>query len=364
MLAHELRNPLAPIRNGLQIMRLANNKDSRMETVCAMLERQVHHLVRLVDDLLDVSRITRGKIQLCKERLDFVGMVKRAVDTCRPLLDERQHRLVLSLPSEPVWLEADPVRLEQILMNLLNNAVKYTPPGGEIHVSGQRDKGEVLLCVRDNGVGITLELLPRVFDIFTQADQSLARTQGGLGIGLTLVRSLVHLHGGSVQAQSAGLGQGTEFVVRLPALAEVPVPTEPARPPAGCEAPSLRVLVVDDNLDAGQSLAMLLQLSGHEVSLTYDGPSALEVAETFQPQVVLLDIGMPEMDGYQVAERLRSRGGADLVLVAITGYGQEADRRRSRAAGFDHHLVKPVDGASFLAMLAAHGASPKPRPVT
>ena len=317
-----------------------------------MLERQVNHMVRLVDDLLDVSRVARGKIQLCKQRRDFASVVEGAVETCRPLIDERRHRLIVSLPPGPVWIEADSVRLEQVVANLLNNAAKYTPTGGIIRVGGHLDGDEVILRVRDNGIGIAPELLPHIFEMFMQADNSLARTQGGLGIGLTLVQLLVQLHGGSVQALSPGTGLGAEFVVRLPGIPGETAPAEPPLPPPGRTLGSFRVLVVDDNMDAAQSLARLLELSGHVVHTRNDGAGALEAVGTFRPQIVLLDIGMPGMDGYEVAERLRSAGSPDLLLVAITGYGRDEDRRRSKAAGFDLHMVKPVDAQALMMQLA------------
>jgi signal transduction histidine kinase/PleD family two-component response regulator len=359
MLAHELRNPLAPILNALHILRLSGTDSEDAEKARETAERQVRHMVRLVDDLLDVSRITRGKIELRKEPVELAGVVARAVESSRPLLDGRSHRLEVSAVPEGVWVEADPTRLEQILANLLNNAAKYTEPGGRIWLTARQDNGAVEVRVKDTGIGLAPDMLPRVFEPFVQVDQSLERAQGGLGIGLTLVRSLVEMHGGTVQAQSAGLGQGSEFVVRLPVLA--PSAAAAARPVAATE-PSpvrpLRVLLVDDHKDSAESLATVLRLQGQEVNLAHDGPSALAAAQAFRPEVVLLDIGLPGMDGYQVAQRLRERTDfQEIMLIALTGYGQEEDRRRSLAAGFNYHLVKPVDHELLGQILRDHAAA-------
>ncbi len=345
MLAHELRNPLAPILNALHIMHLRNHNHRDIEQARAIVERQVRHMTRLVDDLLDVSRIDRGKIELRKEPVELGEIVARAVESTKPFLETRGHDLEVVLPPAAVLLEADPTRLEQILANLLNNASKYTEPGGSVRLIAEIDGSELVLRVQDTGIGIAPEMLPHVFDMFMQADRSLDRAQGGLGIGLTLVRRLVELHGGSVMAYSAGLGQGSEFKVRLPLsnkpLAARPRATSPSNQSSGRTG---RILVVDDSRDAAESLVMLLQLQGHEVRSASDGPGALEAARAFQPDVVLLDIGLPGMDGYEVARRLREEEGAQKVLlVAMTGYGQDEDRRRSAEAGFDHHLIKPVD---------------------
>jgi two-component system CheB/CheR fusion protein len=358
MLAHELRNPLAPIRNAVQIMKAPAANDSVRVQARGLLERQVEHLVRLIDDLLDVSRITRGKIQLRKEPVALADVVSRAVETSRPLIDERRHQLTVELPSEPVFLDADITRLSQVLANLLNNAGKYTEEGGQIWLTAECVGGEAVIKVRDTGMGITPEILPRVFDLFTQADRSLDRSQGGLGIGLTLVRSLVQMHGGTVQAFSDGSGLGSEFVVRLPTLTTA-VPQESPNgdgPVHVADGPPRRILVVDDNVDAAESLAMLLRASGHEVLAVHEGRTAIESMQTFRPEVVLLDIGLPVMNGYEVARRLQEEGdGAEVMLVALTGYGQEEDRSRSHAAGFDHHLVKPVDLEALLELLASAG---------
>jgi PAS domain S-box-containing protein len=343
-LGHELRNPLSPIRNGLHILRLGGDADGR-ERLVGMMERQVDHLVRLVDDLLEVSRISRGKVELRRTRVELAPIVHGAVEACRPLLQQERHELLVDLPPEPVVLEADAVRLAQVVANLLNNAAKYTEAGGRIHLSARVEDDEVELSVRDSGVGIPPEMLPQVFEMFAQVNRSLGRSQGGLGIGLALVRHLVELHGGSVDAFSGGDGQGSEFVVRLPVAGREP-PAEGAAvdPDGGSEAATAarRVLVVDDNADAAESLAQLLMLKGHDVRVAYDGLTGVATARAFAPDVVLLDIAMPGLDGYAVARRLREQDGAPpMRLVALTGYGQEDDRRRAIAAGFDGHLVKP-----------------------
>jgi CheY-like chemotaxis protein/two-component sensor histidine kinase len=307
-----------------------------------------------VDDLLDVSRITRGKIELRRERVDLKTAVERALETVRPLLEERGHELRLALAPEPVELDADPARLEQVLSNLLSNALKYTPAPGTIEFTVARDGADAVVRVRDTGIGIRPEMLERVFDPFAQADRLPDRVQEGLGMGLTLVRSLVELHGGTVTAASEGPGRGSEFVVRLPCLPPRPPAPAPTSPPARpAAAPSRRVLVVDDNVDSAESLAMLLQLGGHAVWMAHDGPSALVAAREHRPELVLLDIGLPAgMDGYEVARRMRPEAGLQrAVIVALTGYGQDEDRRRAAAAGFDHHLVKPVDAQDLLQLI-------------
>jgi signal transduction histidine kinase len=360
MLAHELRNPLAPIRNAVELMRQVETGDPSFQPSREMVERQVKHLARLVDDLLDVSRLTHGSIRLRKEPVDLGAVVERAADATRVLIESRGHNLTLDLPDPPIRLEADPARLEQVVTNLLNNAAKYTMPGGHIVLRAAREGDEAVVRVRDNGIGVPPDVLGRVFEPFVQSDGSLARSEGGLGIGLTLVRSLVEMHGGTVEAHSPGLGQGSEFVVRIPvrvpaAMPQPPVPREtspftPARP--------VRVLVVEDNVDAAESLATLLRLWGHDVRVVHDGLDALDEARAYQPEVVLLDIGLPGLDGYQVAERLRDEVGLDhALLVAMTGYGQPEDRRRSREAGIHHHFVKPVE-PYVLRNLLAEVASP------
>jgi PAS domain S-box-containing protein len=354
MLGHELRNPLAPLRNALELLKTAGGDPARVEAARHMMERQVEQLVRLVDDLLDVARITRGKIRLRTEPLELATVVARALETTRPLIDARRQELTIALPLEPLRLEGDLTRLAQVLGNLLHNAAKYTGEGGRIAVTAERHPSEVVVRVRDTGIGMTAEMLTRAFDLFAQADHSLDRSQGGLGIGLTLVRRLVELHGGRVDAFSAGPGKGSEFVVRLPAgpsaaPAGTPEIPGPERPPSPCR----RLLVVDDNADVADSLALLLRMAGHETRTAYDGPAALEAARDYRPEVVLLDIGMPGLDGYEVARRLRREPGLEtVVLVALTGYGQEEDRRRCREARIDHHLVKPTDLDTLHALLA------------
>jgi signal transduction histidine kinase/CheY-like chemotaxis protein len=355
MLAHELRNPLAPIRNAVELMRQVETGDASFQPTREMVERQVKNLARLVDDLLDVSRITQGNIRLRKEVVDLGTILERAVDATRPLIESRAHELTVDLPQEPVRLEADPTRLEQIVSNLLNNAAKYTMPGGHIRLSAKRYGKEAVIRVRDNGIGVPPDVLGRVFEPFVQSDGSLARSEGGLGIGLTLVRSLVEMHGGRVEASSPGLGQGSEFVVRLPVrvpqTAEITAPVEEASPRS--PARPVRVLVVEDNVDAAESLATLLRVWGHDVQVVHDGLEALEAASESRPEVVLLDIGLPGLDGYQVARRLREDVGLDSsLLVAMTGYGQPEDRRRSREAGIHHHFVKPVEPLVLRNLLA------------
>jgi signal transduction histidine kinase len=357
MLAHELRNPLAPVRNGLQILRLAGTNPQVVAQTRDMIDRQVQHLARLVDDLMDVSRISRGRIELRKQPVDLAEVAGRAVEEARPLIESRKHRLTVAHRSGPARVSADPVRLTQVVANLLNNAAKYTDEGGEITLTVERDGEHAIVRVRDSGVGISPEMLSRVFELFTQVDSTLDRAQGGLGIGLTLVRSLVEMHGGLVEVSSEGVGRGSEFVVRLPAIADGQrsVPVESADD--GPVVPR-RVLVVDDNEDSADSLATLLQLGGHEVETAHNGLRALEAAGAFSPEVVLLDIGLPGMSGFEVARALRERRDTrDALIVAMTGYGQETDRERSRDAGFDFHLVKPLDPKDLRRLLSAGRSS-------
>jgi two-component system CheB/CheR fusion protein len=359
LLAHELRNPLAPIRNGIHILRLTHPNGPAGERVVHLMEQEVRNLTRLVDDLLDVSRITCGKIQLRKENIDLGTAVIHAVEAVRPLMEAQRHELTVSLPTEPVHLEADSTRLEQVFCNLLNNAAKYTEQEGHIHLAVSRHGNEVVVRVRDTGIGISPDLLPRIFDLFTQAEPSLSRSQGGLGIGLTLVRRLVEMMGGSVTARSEGPGKGSEFTIRLPALHESWAP-EPKAPhePAHPGARPLRVLIVEDIEAVAEMLAMLLKLWGHDVRAAYDGPTALVAARTYQPDVIFLDIGLPGMNGYEVARELRQQAhGKKPLIAALTGYGQQEDRRLSREAGFDHHMVKPIDPNALEAFLAAAESS-------
>jgi PAS domain S-box-containing protein len=340
MLGHELRNPLAPVLSAVQILRLKRSDPAALEWCTTVIERQARHMARLVDDLLDVSRIARGKIQLRLETTTVATVVSRAVESCQPFLKEQGHELSINLPPAPVPLVADATRLEQVLCNLLHNATKYTDRAGKIWLTAQVVDNQVELRVRDSGIGLSPELLGRVFDPFVQGQRSSERAENGLGVGLTLVRSLVELHGGRVEARSEGLGKGSEFVVRLPLAS--------ASPSAPCAEPrngaALRVLIVEDNQDAAESLAVLLRLWGHEARLAHTGKEAFQVVEGFQPELAMLDIGLPDTDGYRLAEELRRLPGLEhLRLVAMTGYGQDEDRQRSQQAGFLGHLVKPVD---------------------
>ena len=355
-LAHELRNPLAPIRNGLELLRLGAAKPDMQATVRAMMERQVGHMVHLINDLLDIARVSSGKVVLKIEPVTLEAVVAGAVETILPLAEAAGHALSVRLPDEPVPLEVDQVRISQVLSNLLSNAVKYTPRGGRIEVAAQVEGGEVVLVVSDNGIGIAAESLPSVFDMFTQVARSIDRSKGGLGIGLALVRHLVQLHGGSVTAASPGPGLGSRFTVRLPLGRAQPGAEEDGAAVArtlAAPARSLRVLVADDNIDAAQTLSVLLELGGHEVCVAHDGQEAVELAGRFQPELVFLDIGMPRMDGYQAARAIRARPDlARVPLVAVTGWGADDDRRRSREAGFDEHLLKPAMPEQVGAILA------------
>lgn len=351
-LAHELRNPLAPLRNGLYVLAHTGGQGAAAGRALAMMERQLGQMVRLIDDLLDLSRLSRGKIALQKERVSLAAVAHQAVETSRPAIDEGAHVLEIDAPPEPIHVDADPTRLAQAISNLLHNAAKFTPRGGHIRLSVERRGGEAVASVRDDGIGIPPDMLGRVFDMFTQVDPSLERSRGGLGIGLSLVRQLVELHGGRVEARSAGPGRGSEMIIHLPLAA--PAPAErPAGGAAAAGSGGRRILVVDDNRDAAQSLAMMLDLRGHETRLAHDGLEALDMASAFLPDVVLLDIGMPRMNGYDAARELRRRMGRRVRLVALTGWGQEEDRRRSKEAGFDLHLVKPVEPGALMDLLAS-----------
>lgn len=353
-LAHELRNPLAPIRTGLQLLGAGPPADAaQYRAVTHMMERQMNQLRRLIDDLLEVSRISTGKLTLQREPLDLREVVSMALEACQPLIDRGGHRMSVTVPDEPLWVDGDPARLSQALSNLLNNACKYTPDGGSIWLTLDRADGQAVLRVRDSGVGLPEDMIARVFDMFAQVNRSLERAQGGLGIGLALVRSLVTMHGGRVVAESPGPGQGSSFTIELPLAAEDSVPAPlPVRPEPGTPQ-ALRILVVDDNEDAAASLAMLLALSGHAVEVENSGQAALRKAETFLPQAVLCDLGMPGMSGHEFATRLRQdRRFAATLLVALTGWGSEDDKRRSRAAGFNEHLIKPASVDEVAALLA------------
>ncbi|MEQ1504800.1 MAG: PAS domain S-box protein [Myxococcota bacterium] len=355
-LAHELRNPLAPLRNGLEILRVAGEDRAVVERSRAMMERQLRHMVRLIDDLLDLSRITQGKFELRRERIALADVVAAAVETSRSALDAGGHTFTLEAPRGSVWVSADLTRLSQVFANLLNNAARYTPRGGRIGLSTtvDPDGGGVTVTVRDTGVGIPPDSLSRVFEMFTQLDRSLERAQSGLGIGLSIALRLVEMHDGAIHAHSDGPGHGSRFVVRLPTVeapAEAPAPGLPA------EVRGLRILVADDNVDAASSLSMLFELGGNEVRAVHDGLAAVEASRTFQPDVVLLDIGMPRLNGYDACARIRALPEMrDRLIVALTGWGQEDDQRRSREAGFDHHLVQPVDAEVIEALIARRRA--------
>lgn len=362
MLGHELRNPLTPIRNAAYVLGLLETQEPQVRWAQEVIERQVIHLARLVDDLLDVSRIVRGKITLRPETLSLAGVVDRTLDMARPLIEAKGHRLELHLPERPVWLRGDPVRLAQVLLNLLDNAAKYTPEGGCIELGARVVEQSIEIRVRDNGSGIPCELLPRIFDLFQQGERALDRAQGGLGIGLTLAKRLLEMHGGRIEAASAGPGRGSEFTIRLPALADTA--TSAGTDTGGKNMPktphataSCRVLVVDDDRAVAVSMAALLTIEGHDVRTATNGEAALELARGFRPQLVLLDIGLIGMDGYEVARRLRDQQppGERMSLVAVTGYGHEEARTRSRDAGFDRHLVKPVFPEAICALLAEIG---------
>jgi signal transduction histidine kinase/CheY-like chemotaxis protein len=379
MLAHELRNPLAPLRNSLEILRRlvaleassaadaatpsesldarARNSGGAIESVVQTMERQIGQLVRLVDDLLDVSRISRGRVELRRERVELASVMQYAIEAARPLFENMDQELTVTLPLRPVYVQADPTRLAQVVGNLLNNAGKYTNRGGRIwltvEVAGAAPRCTAVIRVRDNGIGIDAEQLPRIFGMFVQVDTSLERSGSGLGIGLTLAKTLVEMHGGTVDVRSAGVGQGSEFIVRLPCMADDVVSAVPPATREPLAVTTRRVLIVDDNRDSADSLATLLRLSGHETRAAYDGLEAVEAAITFRPHAILMDIGLPKLNGYEAARRIRERSmDADLVLVALTGWGQESDRRRSEEAGFDAHLVKPVDDGILTRLLA------------
>ena len=362
MLAHELRNPLAPIVNALAILERTSLPEPRLNAACTIIDRQVRHLTRIVDDLLDVTRITTGKIQLRKESVTVASIVAQGIESARPLLDERNHRLEVSLPESPVIIEGDVVRLTQVLLNLLNNAAKYTGEGGAISLRVERGNNEAVIRVRDNGYGIAPNVLPHVFDLFVQADSTPGRSLGGLGIGLTIVRRLTELHGGRVEAHSEGVGRGSEFIVRLP-INEGQQPqhimSKNGIAPTSVHPDRRRVLVIDDNTDHVETLSTLLEMSGFVVATAANGRSALEAVLTFKPQVILLDIGLPDLDGYKVGEQIRqATGGSGITMIAVTGYDRADDRARSKSAGFDHHLVKPVDFDRLVSILSAEAPIP------
>jgi CheY-like chemotaxis protein/anti-sigma regulatory factor (Ser/Thr protein kinase) len=353
MLGHELRNPLAPIGLAVEVLRKLGPGDDAIVWARDVIARQTGQLTRLVDDLLDVSRITRGKLTLLQRPLDVAGVVAQAVETSRPLLDARRHQLTLHVPAEAVRVRGDAARLAQVISNLLNNAAKYTPDGGRIVLTVEREPSDVVMTVTDNGLGIPAEMLGRVFDLFSQFE-SRDQSQGGIGIGLTLVKRLVELHGGTVEARSAGRGRGSTFVVRLPAW-DGEVEAAPTVPSAAARQPPARhrVLVVDDNVDTADALSRILQLQDQEVSVAHDGQTALQMADTMQPEIVFLDLELPRLSGFEVARRLREECPARPLLIATTGFGQDEDRRRTAEAGFDHHLVKPIDPEQLRSLLAS-----------
>jgi signal transduction histidine kinase len=353
-LAHELRNPLAPLLNGVAVLQLHPTTDPTVLQVRDLFDRQVRHMARLVDDLLDVSRIAQGKIELRKECVSVAAVVAQALPACDVLIKSRGHQLDVTLPDEHLWIEGDPARLVQVVVNLLNNAAKYTEPGGHIRLTAERDGGQAILRVRDTGIGISAEVLPHIFDLFTQGEWNGDRAEGGLGIGLTLVRRLVELHGGSIAAHSAGRGQGSEFTVRLPLCDATAGGAEPGA--AGPAAAVRHVLIIEDNADGRESLRTLLKLLGHRVEVAASGLEGVEAALTNRPELALIDIGLPDLDGFQVAEQVRAALGSAIVLVALTGHGQPEDRRRAHEAGFNAHLVKPVQLEALQKVLAENPA--------
>ncbi len=360
-LAHELRNPLAPVRNAVQVLRLKGLATPELQWASELIDRQVQAMSRLIDDLMDVSRINQGKIELRRERVQLPGILQDAIEATRPLIEEYQHELVLDLPEGEWPLDADATRLAQTFMNLLNNAAKYMDANGRIEVVVRREHSEVVVTVKDSGIGIAPDRLEGVFEMFSQVETALSRSRGGLGIGLSLTQRLVEMHGGSVRASSDGLGMGSRFQVRLPLAAEPTQNAEPGEQGADdrfATGAQLRILIADDNQDAAATLAMLLELMGHQVQHVHDGEAAVAAAAEFDPQVVLLDIGMPKLNGYEACRKIRAHaGGVAMTVVAVTGWGQPDDRRASQSAGFDRHLVKPVDPAALADLLAAVAAN-------
>ena len=359
MLGHELRGPLAPLRNMLEVLKRTNGHEDLRQQSLNTMERQLIQLVRLVDDLLDIGRITRNKMELRKERVELASILYQALEACRSLSEDANHQVTVTLPPESIYLHADPVRLAQVFNNLLNNSCKYTDPGGRIWLTAVRQGSDVTVTVKDTGIGIPPDKIGIVFDMFTQIDRTMERSQGGLGIGLTLVKRLVEMHGGTVEAQSEGPGRGSAFVVRLPVLIETPTAVTPEPTRAEAKNASRRILVVDDNTDSAASLAMLLTLTGNKTHTAHDGLEAVQAAEAFQPEVILLDIGLPKLNGYDACQRIREQTWSkNMVIVALTGWGQDEDRRRSKDAGFDFHMVKPLDFAALMTLLAEAQAMP------
>lgn len=354
-LAHELRTPLSPIRNSLYILRLSDCDRTTVDQICVTMERQVNHMVRLIDDLMEVSRITRGCIELRKEVFDLTTVIHEAVDSCRPQFEEARHELTMSISAAPLFINGDRVRLTQVITNLLSNSIKYTNEGGQIWVAAAHEENFVRIVVGDTGIGVPQEMLEKIFELFIQLHTAPERSQGGLGIGLALVRSLIQMHGGSIEAKSHGLGHGTEIIIRLPLAITATgqaITSETTRP-ASVVFPG-SILVVDDSSDSATSLGMLLRTLGAEVRVVNDGPSALQECEIRPPSIVVCDIGMPSMDGYEVARKIRLIPKCkDIVLIALTGWGQAVDQRRSREAGFDHHLVKPVELNTLSSILSS-----------
>lgn len=363
-LAHELRNPLAPICMGLELLKVSKCEPESIEEVRSMMERQAQHMVRLIDDLLDVSRITRGKVELRPRQVELADVVQNAVDSTRPFLEESGHQLKLDLPTEPVYLNADFNRLTQVFSNLLNNAAKYTPSGGQIELSAKLEPDAVTLSVSDTGIGIPPDMQDAIFELFTQVNGTTNQGQTGLGIGLTLVKRLTEMHGGAVTVESKGSGQGSTFRIKLPIVHPPPTPEiKPVQIATRPPGRRRRVLIVDDNEDALNSLSKMIELLGHPIRKAHDGLEAIENAKEFQPELVLLDLGMPKLDGYEAARRIRQGpGGAKMILVATTGWGQAEDRQRTTEAGFDHHLVKPIDLPALQALLS--GRRPRSVPAS
>ena len=359
ILAHELRNPLAPIRTAVQILNREGTLAPESQWALSAIERQVRQMARLIDDLVDVARMSTNRFELRKERVDLAVVLRLAVETSGSLLRAGGQEFTTVVPDDPIHLDADPIRLAQAVSNCLNNAAKFTDRGGHIWLTAERAGGDAVITVRDTGVGISRAMLPHVFEMFTQGEQTRARTFGGLGIGLTLVKRLVEMHGGTVAAESTGLGTGSTFVLRLPAVLDSShCPQPQAEGPAHMSPPSLRILVVDDNRDAADSLAMLLRATGNDIRTAYDGLDAVQVASEFRPEVVLLDIGLPKIDGHEVAQRIRKEPwGRQMCLIAVTGWSDETDRARSRASGFNHHLVKPLDTGHLAQLLGSVGRS-------
>jgi PAS domain S-box-containing protein len=354
LLAHELRNPLAPLRNGLQVLRLAGTDTSAIAQARDMMDRQLGHMVRLIDDLLDISRVSQNKMELRRSRVLLKDVISSAVETARPAIEEAGHEFTISLPPEPIYLDADLTRLAQVFSNLLNNSAKYTERGGRILLAAERQGSEVIVSVRDTGLGIPANDLPRIFDMFSQVDRSVERSTGGLGIGLALVKGLVEMHGGKVTAMSAGEGKGSTFTVKLPAFERTAAPLAPVRSESEPHyaGPLRRILVVDDNRDSANSMAMMLKLMGNEVRTAHDGIEAIETAQEFRPKAILMDLGMPRLNGYEATRRIREQPwGRGMLIIALTGWGQEADRSQSQEAGCDGHLVKPVNLSDLESLL-------------